>query len=95
MLARDGANLALYNFDGPQGYRRLREFVVAKVAGRPAIKCSAEDVLITSGSGQGIDLVNRLLLEPRRHGHPRGVHLWRSADQAQQAWRQRHRRAAR
>jgi 2-aminoadipate transaminase len=63
VLQRDGANLALYNFDGPQGYRRLREFVVAKVAGRPAIKCLAEDVLITSGSGQGIDLVNHLLLE--------------------------------
>jgi 2-aminoadipate transaminase len=63
VLERDGASLALYNFDGPQGYRRLREFVVAKVAERPAIKCSAEDVLITSGSGQGIDLVNHLLLE--------------------------------
>lgn len=64
VLQRDGANLALYNFDGPQGYRRLREFVVDKVSGRPAIKCSADDVLITSGSGQGIDLVNHLLLEP-------------------------------
>ena len=64
VLQRDGANLALYNFDGPQGYCRLREFVVDKVAQRPAIKCSADDVLITSGSGQGIDLVNHLLLEP-------------------------------
>ena len=63
VLQRDGAKLALYNFDGPQGYRPLREFVVDKLAHRPAIKCSVDDVLITSGSGQGIDLINHLLLE--------------------------------
>src|SRR6516165_5120383 len=63
VLQRDGAKLALYNFDGPQGYLPLREFVADKVSHRPAIKCSAEDVLITSGSGQAIDLVNGLLLE--------------------------------
>ena len=63
VLRRRGADLALYNFDGPQGYRGLRDFVVDKVSHRPAIKCSADDVLITSGSGQGIDLVNQLLLK--------------------------------
>src|SRR6266568_794344 len=63
VLRREGANLALYNFHGPQGFRGLREFVVDKVSRRPGITCSADDVLITSGSGQGIDLVNRLLLE--------------------------------
>jgi 2-aminoadipate transaminase len=63
VLRRDGAKLALYNFDGPQGYGPLRDFVVDKLSHRPAIKCSADDVLITSGSGQGIDLVNHLLLE--------------------------------
>src|SRR5215831_14989378 len=63
VLQRDGAKLALYNFDGPQGYRPLRAFVADKVGRRPAIKCSVDDVLITSGSGQGIDLVNQLLLE--------------------------------
>jgi 2-aminoadipate transaminase len=63
VLQRDGAKLALYNFDGPQGYLPLREFVVDKLSRRPAIKCSVDDVLITSGSGQGIDLVNTLLLE--------------------------------
>src|SRR5258707_9159717 len=63
VLRRRGADLALYNFDGPQGYLGLRDFVVDKVSRRPAIKCSADDVLITSGSGQGIDLVNQLLLQ--------------------------------
>jgi 2-aminoadipate transaminase len=63
VLRRRGADLALYNFDGPQGYLGLRQLVVDKLAQRPAIKCTADDVLITSGSGQAIDLVNGLLLE--------------------------------
>src|SRR5215468_4111961 len=50
VLQRRGADLALYNFDGPQGYRGLREFVVAKLSQRPANDCTADDVLITSGS---------------------------------------------
>ena len=63
VLRRRGADMALYNFDGPQGYLGLRQLVVDKVAQRPAIKCTTDDVLITSGSGQAIDLVNGLLLE--------------------------------
>ena len=61
-LRRDGADLALYNPHGPQGFHGIREFVVGKVAGR-GIHCSPDEVLITSGSGQGLDLVNRVLLE--------------------------------
>jgi 2-aminoadipate transaminase len=63
VLRRRGADLALYNFDGPQGYLGLRQLVVDKVSQRPAINCSVDDVLITSGSGQAIDLVNHLLVE--------------------------------
>ena len=63
VLHRRGADLALDNFDGPQGYLGLRQLVVDKVAQRPAIKCTVDDVLITSGSGQAIDLVNGLFLE--------------------------------
>jgi 2-aminoadipate transaminase len=62
VLRRDGADLALYNPHGPQGFRGIREFVVGKVKAR-GIACTSEDVLITQGSGQGLDLVNRLLLE--------------------------------
>jgi 2-aminoadipate transaminase len=63
VLRRNGPSLAMYNSDGPQGFRGLREFVVDKVSRRPAITCTPDDVLITTGSGQGIDLVNRLLLD--------------------------------
>jgi 2-aminoadipate transaminase len=61
VLHREGADLALYNPHGPQGFRGIRDFVVGKVAGR-GIRCTPDDVLITSGSGQGLDLVNRVLL---------------------------------
>ncbi len=65
VLRRDGAKLAMYNLaHGPQGYAGLRQFVAAKSREHRGIACGVEDVLITSGSGQGIDLVNRLLLAP-------------------------------
>src|SRR5580692_5476682 len=65
VLKREGSNLAMYNLShGPQGYRGLRDFVVDKVTKRRGIKATRDDVLITSGSGQGIELVSRLLLEP-------------------------------
>jgi 2-aminoadipate transaminase len=62
VLRRDGADLALYNPHGPQGFRGIREFVIDKVKAR-GITCTADDVLITSGSGQGLDLVNRVMLD--------------------------------
>jgi 2-aminoadipate transaminase len=60
-LQREGASLALYNANGPQGLVALREVVARKAKAR-GIEVTAEEVLITSGSSQGIDLVNRLLL---------------------------------
>jgi len=64
VLRREGANVALYNLGhGPQGFKGLREFVAAKVKRGRGIEATADDVLITAGSGQGIDLVNQVLLE--------------------------------
>ena len=61
-LQRDGSLLATYNLTGgPQGYEPLRRFVAAKVKQR-GIECTADDVLITSGSLQGLDLVNDVFL---------------------------------
>jgi 2-aminoadipate transaminase len=42
----------------------LREFVARKVARDAGIQCSADDILITSGSLQGLDLVNQVLVSP-------------------------------
>jgi len=63
VLKREGRTLATYGLNsGPQGYLPLREFLVTKLQTDAAIACSADDILITSGSLQGLDLVNRLLL---------------------------------
>ena len=65
VIAREGHRLAMYNLGlGPQGYPPLREFVADKLARHRWIAATADDVLITSGSGQGIDLVSALLLRP-------------------------------
>ena len=65
VIRREGKTLATYNLEsGAQGYRPLREFVARKVKADAAIQCTADDILITSGSNQGLDLVNRTLLKP-------------------------------
>jgi 2-aminoadipate transaminase len=65
VLQREGATLAMYGLhSGPLGYRPLREFVARKVARDAGIQCSADDILITSGSLQGLDLVNQVLVSP-------------------------------
>jgi 2-aminoadipate transaminase len=63
VLRREGSTLATYGLNsGPLGYRPLREFLAGKLAGHAGIDCSPDEILITSGSMQGLDLVNSLLL---------------------------------
>ena len=60
----DPRNISMYNFDGgPQGILPLRQFVVDKLARQRGINVTTDEVLITSGSGQGIELINEILLE--------------------------------
>lgn len=63
VLKREGATLATYGLNsGPQGYKPLREFLAAKLKSHAGIDCASDEILITSGSMQGLDLVNSLLL---------------------------------
>ena len=63
VLQREGATLATYGLDsGPQGYRPLREFLAAKLKRTAGIACTADEILIVSGSLQALDLVNGALL---------------------------------
>jgi 2-aminoadipate transaminase len=63
VLTREGRTLATYGLaSGPQGYRPLREFLTAKLKRDADISCTADDVLIVSGSLQALDLVNAALL---------------------------------
>jgi 2-aminoadipate transaminase len=63
-LRREGPHLAMYTAaQGNQGYLGLRQFVAQKAKLR-GIDCTANDVLVLAGSGQGIDLINAVMLEP-------------------------------
>ena len=62
VLKREGALLSKYNHTGPLGYRPLREFLTRKLKSHAAIDCTADEILITSGSTQGLALVNSLLV---------------------------------
>ncbi len=63
VLRREGRTLATYGLNsGPQGYRPLREFLASKLKADAGIVCTADDILITSGSLQALDLVNHTLL---------------------------------
>ena len=63
VLGREGRTLSTYGLEsGPLGYRPLREFLVAKLKRDAGISCTADEILITSGSLQGIELINGLLL---------------------------------
>jgi 2-aminoadipate transaminase len=64
-LRRVGSTLATYGLEsGPLGYRALREFLVTKLKRDAGISCTRDEILITSGSLQAIDLVNGVLLAP-------------------------------
>lgn len=63
VLKREGRTLATYGLaSGPQGYRPLREFLTGKLKRDAGIACTADDILIVSGSLQALDLVNGALL---------------------------------
>ena len=63
VLTREGATLATYGLEsGSLGYRPLREFLAQKLKRTAGIVCDADQILITSGSLQALDLVNGILL---------------------------------
>ncbi len=64
-MRRDGRALSKYGLDsGPLGYRPLREFLVGKLKRDAGITCTADEILITQGSLQGLDFVNAVLVAP-------------------------------
>src|SRR5918999_1846771 len=64
VLRREGRTLSTYGLNsGPQGYRPLRDFLVGKLKSDAGIACTADDILITSGSLQALDLINATLLQ--------------------------------
>ena len=63
VLKREGRTLSTYGLSsGPQGYRPLREFLAGKLKADAGINSTADDICMTSGSLQALDLVNATLL---------------------------------
>jgi 2-aminoadipate transaminase len=63
VLKREGTTLSTYGLhSGPLGYRRLRAFLASKLKRHAGISCTPDEILITSGSLQALDLVNGMLL---------------------------------
>ncbi len=63
-MQKTGSDLASYGLlSGPQGYLPLREYLVSKLERYSGMTCSADEILLTSGSLQGMDLVNQALLD--------------------------------
>jgi 2-aminoadipate transaminase len=61
VLEADGALALQY---GPsEGYRPLRTFLAERLSGR-GIRCATDDILITNGSQQALDLIGRIMLDP-------------------------------
>jgi GntR family transcriptional regulator / MocR family aminotransferase len=48
----------------PLGYQPLREAIVSYISRVRAVNCQPEQVLITNGTQQALDLIMRLLIEP-------------------------------
>ena len=65
VIRRHGQSLAFYHLGGsPLGHAPLREHLARRLRRTRGMQVEADSILITSGSTQGLDLVNELLLAP-------------------------------
>ncbi|MFC7477177.1 PLP-dependent aminotransferase family protein [Dankookia sp. GCM10030260] len=55
---------ALFGYGDPQGARPLREAIATHLRAARAVRCDPDQVVVTAGAQQAIDLVLRVLLEP-------------------------------
>ncbi len=64
-LTREGTKLATYNLGGsPLGYGPLREFIAGALHARAGMPTDPDEILVTSGSLQALDLVNAVFVAP-------------------------------
>ncbi len=62
VLERDGRTVLQYG--ASEGYGPLREILLGRMAEHLGYPVRAEELIVTSGSQQGVDLVARVLLDP-------------------------------
>ena len=54
----------LVSYGDPAGFRALREAIAAQLRDRKHVACDADQVIVTSGTQQSLDIINRLMLDP-------------------------------
>jgi GntR family transcriptional regulator/MocR family aminotransferase len=55
---------SLFQYGDPRGGLALREAIAAYLRGARGVRCRADDVIVTAGSLQGLDLVARATVKP-------------------------------
>ncbi len=60
VLAEDGRNVLQYSTS--EGYLPLREFIAERYLRKSGLKIEPDEILITNGSQQGIDLIGKIFL---------------------------------
>lgn len=56
---------ALFGYSEPVGFRPLREAIAAHLKAARGVKCTADQVVITGGTQQALDLISRIFLEKK------------------------------
>jgi 2-aminoadipate transaminase len=65
VLAQDGRNVLQYSTT--EGYLPLRQFIADRYKKRLGLTISPEEILITNGSQQCLDLIGKILINPGDH----------------------------
>ncbi len=65
VLERDGKNVLQYSTT--EGYLPLRQFIADRYKKRLGLSVSPEEILITNGSQQCLDLIGKILIDPGDH----------------------------
>jgi GntR family transcriptional regulator / MocR family aminotransferase len=55
---------SLYGHGNTAGYQPLRRAIAEYIGGSRGVRCSPDQVIVTSGAQQALDLIGRLLLDP-------------------------------
>jgi GntR family transcriptional regulator/MocR family aminotransferase len=58
------APAAMLNYGDPAGYRPLRQGIAEYLRAARGVRCSADQIIVTAGSQQALDLAARVLLDP-------------------------------
>jgi 2-aminoadipate transaminase len=59
----DGSDATVLQYGATRGYKPLLEAIVDVLAGRH-VRATPEELIVTTGSQQGLDLVSRVMIEP-------------------------------